>query len=320
VTHTAGRQTIAALRRLARHPSRAPALAALLLLLAFAMPSVRLPRDTVEALVIFDITQSMDVEDVELDGALVSRIAFARESARRSLRDLPCGSRVGWGVFTEYRTLVLLAPIEVCGNYGDLLATLDRIDGRVRWGNASEISKGVFWALRASKELGTTPSVLFVTDGQESPPLGSSSYPMFDDLKAGQVRGWLLGVGGKVPKPIPRTNAQGERVGFWRADDVIQRDTPPGAPRSHEHLSALNEAHLRGLAAEVGFDYAALDEPQGFARALRDPRLARRAKVATDLSWLPAAAALLLLALHFRPDSLRSIRAAAQAVSRTSGT
>src|SRR5690349_25165987 len=102
----------------------------------------------------------MDVEDYELNGKPASRLAFAREAARRALRELPCGSRVGWGAFTEYRSLLLLAPIEVCGHYNDLLATLDQIDERMRWGNASEIAKGVFWALRLVKSLEPVPALV----------------------------------------------------------------------------------------------------------------------------------------------------------------
>lgn len=291
----------AAARAILRHAAWPPSIAAALLLLACALPPIALPRDTVDALVIFDITQSMDVEDVAIDGAVASRLALARESARRALRALPCGSRIGWGAFTEYRTLLLLAPIEVCGNYGDLLATLDGIDGRIRWGNASEISKGVFWAMRAAKELEPRPAVVFLTDGQESPPLGASNFPMFDDLAPGQVGGWLVGVGGSVPRPIPRTDGDGNRIGYWRAQDVLQREAVAGAPPSHEQLSELNETHLRALAAQAGFDYAALAAPATLAELMRDPRLARRTKVATDVAWLPAAAALVLLAGYFLP-------------------
>jgi mxaL protein len=273
-----------------------------LLLAALLLPPIPLSRATSTTLVVFDITQSMDVEDVEVDGALASRQSLAHAAARRMLRELPCGSRVGWGAFTEYRTLVLLAPIEVCGNYGDLLATLAQIDGRIRWGNASEIGKGVFWAMRAAKDLPARPAVVFLTDGQEAPPLGLSGFPMFEDLAPGQVRGWILGVGGNVPRPIPRTDSEGRRVGYWRAEDVIQRDLPLGAAPSQEQLSALHEAHLRALAVETGFEYAPLRAPADLARAALDPRLARRARVPTELGWIPALAALLLLAWHFRPE------------------
>jgi len=115
-------------------------MAMLLLLVAMFLPPIPIRRAAYDTIVVFDITQSMNVEDYEMDGRRVSRLTFARDAVRRVLRDLPCGSRVGWAVFAEYRTLILLAPIEVCGNYGDLLASLDRIDGRMRWGNALEFT------------------------------------------------------------------------------------------------------------------------------------------------------------------------------------
>jgi mxaL protein len=287
------------------------AAATLLLLVSALMPQVAVTRRTTEAIVVFDITQSMDVEDAALDGGPASRLAFAREAARQALHELPCGSRIGWAAFTEYRTLLLLAPIEVCGNYNDLLATLAEIDGRIRWGNASEVSKGVFWALRAARELGTQPAVVFLTDGQEAPPL--TTFPRFDDVRPGAVRGWLAGVGGDVPLPIPRTDAEGTRIGYWRAADVMQRQPGPGQPPSREHLSQLREPHLRALAAQTGLGYASLREPGDLAKLLRDPGLARPAKVPTDLHAIPAVAALLLLCLYFRPDA----RGARQRLSRT---
>lgn len=288
--------------------------ATLLLGLSLALPAVTLPLQRTETIVVFDITQSMDVEDVQLDGLPASRLAFARESARRALRELPCGSRVGWAAFTEYRTLLLLAPIEVCGNYDDLQATLALIDGRIRWGNASEVAKGLFWALRAARDLGKQTAVVFLTDGQEAPPL--NALPRFDDVKAGQVRGWLLGIGGDVPQPIPRTSAQGERIGYWRASDVLQRTAAEGQARSQEHLSELREPHLRMLAGRTGLAYARLRDPASLAAMLRDPRLANTVPVPTELHAVPATLALLLLVLHFRPSLPRGPRR----LSRTSGT
>src|SRR6185436_632041 len=98
----------------------------------------------------------------ELGAAPASRLAYARQAVRRALRDLPCGSRIGLGAFAEYRTLLLLAPIEVCGSYNDLLASLDYLDGRMRWANSSEIAKGVFWAVRGAKPIGEGTQVIFL--------------------------------------------------------------------------------------------------------------------------------------------------------------
>jgi mxaL protein len=297
--------------------------AAALLALALVLPPLPVTRRTVDAIVVFDITQSMDVADATLDGEPATRLAFARASAARALRELPCGSRIGWAAFTEYRTLLLLAPIEVCSHYGDLLATLAPIDGRVRWAEASEVSKGVFWALRAAREIGGDPAIVFITDGHEAPPLAGARFALFDDLKPGQVKGWLAGVGGKVPLPIPRTDAQGRPAGNWRAEDVIQREPAPGQPRSHEERSWLHETHLRDLAAEAGLGYATLEGDDDLARLLRDERLARPRRVPTDLAWVPAALALVLLAAHFRPAGVAGVatlRRAARPRRRTSGT
>jgi mxaL protein len=284
--------------------SRAILVALVLLVVALALPAVPLKHDTYESIVILDITQSMDVEDYELGGAPTSRLAYAREAARRALRELPCGSRVGWGAFAGYRTLLLLAPVEVCENYGDLLTSLAKVDGSMRWENASEITKGVYWSMRAAKELGSNPNVIFVTDGQEAPPLDPTNIlPMFDDLKVGQVHGWLIGAGGYSPLPIPKTDDDGNREGFWRADQVLQPgDLIPGSKsRGAEHLSALHEPHLQEIAHQVGFDYARLSSTESIARAMLDRRFARRAQAATDLYWIPALMALLLLAVRFAP-------------------
>lgn len=299
---------VSGLRGVLDADGRAISLAFVLLIVALALPAVPLEHDTYESIVIFDITQSMDVEDYQLGGAPTSRLAYAREAARRALRELPCGSRVGWGAFAGYRTLLLLAPVEVCENYGDLLTSLAKVDGGMRWENASEITKGVYWSMRAAKELGSNPNVIFVTDGQEAPPLDPTNIlPMFDDLKAGQVRGWLMGAGGYSPLPIPKTDDDGNREGYWRADEVMQPgDIIAGSKiRGAEHLSALREPHLQDIAHQVGFDYARLKGTESIASAMLDKRFARRAKAATDLYWIPALIALLLLAVRFSPFALR---------------
>jgi mxaL protein len=287
--------------------SRAIALALLLLLVALVMPPVDLARDTYDYILVFDISQSMNVEDYELDGAPVSRLAFAHEAARRAVRDLPCGSRIGWAAFTGYRTLPLLAPVEVCAYYNDLLSSLAQIDARMRWSNASEITKGVYWSVLAAQEINLPsdahPDVVFLSDGQEAPLLDPAYPPrVLDDLQKNSIRGWLIGVGSDAPSPIPRIDEEGHRQGYWRADEVIQPSAfgNTSAPPI-EHLSALREPHLRALADQLGFNYARLAGPASLSETLRDRRFARRRPTPTDLFWLPASLAVLLLAMRFRP-------------------
>ena len=282
--------------------SRAFAVAFLLLLVALFLPAFALPRAVHTYLVFIDISQSMNVEDYEQDGAPISRMEFSRRAVRRALQDLPCGSRIGLGAFTEYRTLLLLAPVEVCANYDGLLTTLDYVDGRMRWKNSSEIAKGVSWSVRAARDIGDGTQVVFLTDGHEAPPLRPNVRPLFDDVKPGVVRGWLIGVGGDTPRPIPKTDRNGEPAGYWRPEDVVQRMGDAGGPGAgNEHLSSLREPYLKEIAKLVGFEYARLTTLSSLSATMRDARFAHREPVPTDLSWLPALGALLLLAWRFRP-------------------
>jgi len=278
-----------------------------LLVLALWMPRVELPGDSYNYIVVFDISQSMNVEDYEVGGVPMSRLDYAREAVRRVLPKLPCGSRIGWGAFTGYQTLLLMTPVEVCQNYNDLLASIEQIDGRMRWSNASEITKGVYWSVVAAQATQLRPDIVFMTDGHEAPPLDPVYAPrMFEDLKGPPIRGWLIGVGGVTPSPIPKIDEEGRRQGYWRAHEVMHGpsvDEAPGA--GAEHLSGLREAHLGALAEQIGFQFARLVDASALYTAMSDRRFARRRSTSTDVAWIPVALALCLLAFRFRPDGLR---------------
>lgn len=277
--------------------SRAFAAAFVLLAIAPFLPRLPLPRQVFQSVVVFDITQSMDVPDHQLDGRPASRLAFAREAMRRALPSLPCGSRIGWAVFAEYRTLLLSTPVEVCENHGELLASLARIDGGMRWGNASEVTKALYWAMRAVRDTHSGAQVVFITDGHEAPPL-DRKIALFDDLATGAPRGLVVGVGGDAAQPIPRSDRYNKPIGLWKAEEVVQL---PG--RSDEHLSALHEPHLQTLAREVGFGYARLRSEADAVALLRDERAAKRVSVPTDVRAVPVALALLLLVWSFVPEA-----------------
>ena len=159
------------------------------LIVAVVMPEVTLPRDTFNYIVTFDITQSMDVEDVSQNGVPMSRLKFAQAAMRDALGKLPCGSKIGWSVFTGQRTLLLLPPIEVCNNYDALLVSLDGIDGRMRWTNWSRIAEGgVYSAMRVAQDVGHDAAVVFVTDGQEAPPV-SPTRALMPNINPAHING-----------------------------------------------------------------------------------------------------------------------------------
>ncbi len=266
-------------------------LLAALALLAMAAPDPGLPvrRPVYDVVVVIDITQSMNVTDYSLAGQPVSRLDYAKAALRLALLDLPCGSTVGWGVFAEYRTLLLAAPAEVCANYGDMIGLLERIDNRMAWTNASQVGKGLISALKAVQGLPGGPGLVFISDGHEAPPLRPPYRPRFDG-RPGAVAGALVGAGGSEPRPIPMSDPEGRPLGFWGERDVEQLDGRGG--RAGEHLSWLHEDNLIALAGEIGFDYRPLRTPADLRQVLTAPNLAREKP-----ARLPLAAPLALLAL-----------------------
>jgi mxaL protein len=301
--------------------------AALALAAALFEPSVALERQRFEHVVVFDITQSMNVPDQRLDGKPAARLAAAKEGFRRLLPALPCGSKVGWAVFTEHRSYLLIEPIEVCAHLDELRATLAGVDRRMAWVGGSEVAKGLHSALAIAKALPGVPSLVFVTDGHEAPPLNPRHRPAFDD-QPGEVQGVIVGVGAAVPSPIPKTDLLGRPLGTWSADDVQQTDLRrlgrgasiggerlvedgPAVPETNdgalgatpgaEHLSALREPYLRLLAGERGLAYHHLGGAPALLQALTAPALARPVTVRADArAALGMLALLLLLARQVR--------------------
>jgi mxaL protein len=307
--------------------------AALALAIGLFDPGVTLTRARFDHVIVIDVTQSMNVTDMLQNAEPISRLAFAKLALRESLLRLPCGSKVGWAIFTEYRAFLLLAPIEVCANLSELRATLAQIDGRMAWAGNSEIAKGVHSALGIARQLPSKPSLVFVTDGQEAPPLNPRYRPAFDD-KPGEVPGVIVGIGGVRPAPIPKLDPQGQPLGFWRADEVMQTDPRSqgrassvggelladdstgtaaptlGATPGGEHLSSLREGYLRMLAGEQGLAYAQPSSPMALAAAVTSPALAKPVPARAELRFALAALALCLLLARHGPALWHRMRSA----------
>ena len=270
----------------------------------------------VNAVIILDITQSMSTRDVNDAGSTVSRLALAKLAVSAALTGMPCGSRVGLGIFTEYRAFVLFAPIEVCAHFNELRSTLAHIDNRMAWAGYSEVAKGLGFGMRAVRTLEDRPAIVFVTDGHEAPPLNPNHFPAFN-VVPGEVRGLVVGVGGARLVPIPKNDPEGRPLGFWQADEVMQQDIysqgrtgstageslvesdPPAKQAPHasgmEHLTSLRQDHLVELAQRAGLRYLRLEDTTGLLAALTDPALAIPVPVEIDLGRYGAAIGLIAL-------------------------
>lgn len=295
----------------------------------FLRPGLPVQRPVLEIVAVLDITQSMNVADQPVAGRLLPRIAAAKAALAQALDRLPCGSKLGWGVFTEHRSFLLLSPIEVCEHRRELQAALAGIDGRMAWSGNSEVAKGLNSGMQIVKALEGDPALVFVTDGHEAPPVNPSYRPAFS-VERGAVRGLIVGVGGDAPQPIPKVDPLGRPLGDWEADEVLQVDPRslgrggsvsgeqmvepdakqaaplPGSTPGSEHLSALREGYLRLLAGETGIGYLRLTDGPALAVAwLGRNGPVRLAKLAPAVFDLRPACALLAGLLLLAPILLR---------------
>lgn len=287
------------IKKLWSRPILPVVVAALLLLLTPLLKPVTLERNVYTFQIGFDISQSMNVSDVRTNGKLVTRLDYAKTMAAGLLQDLPCGSNVGWSVFTGRRTLTLLTPLEVCTHYDGLISSLASVSGTMRWNNGSSIGKGIHQLMRAADEFDEPASVILMTDGQEAPPLEQGQRGVPNTDKFG-VEGILVGVGGKQPVPIPKTDALGNAIGFWSATDVVQRANSSSI-LGGEELSKRDDERLISLARLTKLEFLVLESVDGLIKKAKNDEFAAPRDTPTDIRWVPASLALILLLLQFLP-------------------
>jgi mxaL protein len=284
-------------------------LTALSLALALLHPHLNLSRGVFNNIFIIDISQSMNVQDYRIDGKPTSRLDFAKQTIRHTLKNLPCGSRAGLGIFTEYRSYLLLAPVETCANFSELASLLDNINGQMAWVGGSEIAKGIHFGFKIIRKLPDQPGLIFMSDGHEAPPI-NPLYRAEIEVKPGELRGILVGVGGLTAQAIPKYDTAGNLWGVWGADEVMQTDlytseaenksitSTEGKQKKNlgtEHLSSLHEAYLQKLASETGIDYHRMETVDGFYAAMESPRLAAANNSEADVAHFLAMCALAAL-------------------------
>ena len=290
-------------------------LAILLLAVTFAYPKISLEQATYRYIYVFDISQSMNVLDAQNSAQdsvqdkkpQISRLNFAKQAAIKSLSQFPCGTELGIALFTGHRALLLTTPVETCQNQHDLSNTINMIDWTSTWESKSEIAKGVYKSIRLMKRVDQSEEnntrVVFFTDGHEAPPVNLNVLPIFSG-KIGQVKGMIVGVGGKKRVKIPKLDrATGKKVGYWTSGEVVHIDVYTQAKnkrdgikplRGTEHLSSLREPYLKDIAAKTGLKYHRLVDLDAFSEALKSKSLSNPKVIQTDLRWLLALLALLL--------------------------
>jgi mxaL protein len=303
-------------------------LAALVLLPVFLAPRVTLAGKTFAWLFVIDVSESMNVRDVDPRNPDESRLDRAKASVIAALASLPCGSRAAVALFAGTDAVTLFEPLEVCRHFPAIEKVVRNLDWRMAWDGDSRIEAGLINALReaAKRDL----DLVFVTDGDEAPHV---EVPRLSDLLSmrGHTHGWLLGVGSLEPHPVPRLDADNRIAGYWTAIDAAREGFHPnlvevlGQARSAdelqksgaldevvEHKSAMRAGYLKQLGVAAGLGFASADTSMRLAQLATDSRLQRAETAERDVRWVFGLAAALLIAI----DWLRSGRRGVPAVKR----
>lgn len=266
------------------------ALPAVLLLLALFKPSIPLRKDSYNLIFVIDITQSMNARDYHVDGMPSDRLSFVKESLKEVISALPCQSHVGLSLFTTKNSFLLFEPLEVCEHYTVIEESLMKIDWRMAWAADSHIARGLYTSLREAARIDSGPSLVFFTDGQQTPV--SAKDPRFL-LERGQVKGLLVGVGNLLPVPIPKYDPNNIQTGYWQFAEADRR-IRKGQDALGEYLTSVQEQALQRLAGITGLHYHHLETPEQLSRALQTGDLRQQQVVRYEFSWILVLIALMI--------------------------
>jgi mxaL protein len=259
-------------------------LAAVALAPVFVRPSISVSQPVLEYLLVVDITQSMNVRDYTIDGRPVDRLSFAKAALIEAVRRLPCGSLIGLGIFTGWRTAILFDPIELCEHRREIDDVIRSFDWRMTWAPQSSVALGMQDGLATLKARDQDARLVFLTDGDEAPESGQSLSA--EHLGSGEPRGILVGVGDLRPSPVPKLDQSGAVVGYFQEG-------------GRTYLSSLKEAYLKRLGRRQGLDYHRLRSGDNLWGVLQSRRYADPRPGDHAISWAFAVAALSLLTLVY---------------------
>lgn len=302
--------------------------ALLLLLAALLRPAIPLKRDIYTYLLVVDITQSMNAEDMSINGKSVSRIAYTRHLLHDAIASLPCGTRVGVALFAGVIVSTIFHPIEVCGSFDAIQDTVEHLEWRQAWHGNSRIGFGMLSATAALKALPEPAQVIFFTDGEEAPRLHAFNLADLSNWQGG--KGWLLvGIGNDRRTPIPKMDENNKVIGYWSENTYQlepgiaqvseetrgERDNSVATSDYERYLSALDEKYLRELAKTVHAEYVRGDHHASVLAAMKRQKPARHDITRFPVSGILAGlAGLMILAaylplqwLQFLPGSMAAM-------------
>ncbi|WP_089376027.1 vWA domain-containing protein [Methylobacillus rhizosphaerae] len=291
-------------------------LVVLLLLLAIFKPQVPLKQQVHNYLLLVDVSQSMNAEDMRLNGKQVSRMAYTRHLMRKLVENSPCGTYFSLGVFAAEDVALIFTPLETCANYDVIVDTIEHLEWRMSWRGNSRISFGVKGAAKVFDSLNAPARLLFFTDGDEAPKVNAINKLRLDDVQIGENI-VFVGIGGNEDVAIPRYNSSNKWVGYWSSDakensagavgityNDTSRDDPDPVVASADfdrYLSKLESDYLKELAEEIHGQYILGEDRPEFYSFVQKQKPVASFVTAYSLRWVYLLLALALIIASYWP-------------------
>lgn len=286
--------------------------AALLLLIALFRPTINMQRDIYSYMLVVDITQSMNVVDMKVDGKPATRLDYTKRLLRDAVSNMPCGTRVSIAMFAGASTALLYSPVEVCENYDVIQDTIAHLEWRMAWSGNSRLRQGAVAIAHQLRTMREPAQVVFFTDGEEAPRLHAFNTLDLAGFQGG--KGWLVvGIGDQKDSPIPKFDEDNKMLGYWSAEsmrmqpgiaqisqeNIGARNNEVAASDNDRQYSKLDEDYLKKYTAEIGAAYVNGSNMANVQSGMDKLKPARHDMAPVDLGrWLAGLAGLLLLAAY----------------------
>lgn len=284
------------------------------LALAFINPSIKLKHNIYSYFIVLDITQSMNTADMQINGKPASRLDFSKKLVSETLSSLPCGTKVGLGLFSGVNVVALYTPIELCENFSALKDTLEHAQWLNAWTADSRVREGLLASAQTMNNFPEPAQLVFLTDGEEAPKLHAFNTR---DLSTFQgADGWLIaGVGSLAGGPIPKYDEKRQHIGYWShesmqlapgaapiaAAGILQRKSDLADSPQDRYVSKLAEEYLQKTAKEISASYVHADNSHTLITAMAQQKPARRESAPFALGWLFAFLSVLIILCAYMP-------------------
>jgi len=276
-------------------------LACAVLLPVWFYPTMSMPSHVQDTLFVIDISESMNVRDVDYPHHQASRLDLAKASVREMMASLPCGSRTSVALFAGDESIVLFEPLEVCQHYPAMDQVVARLDTRMRWIGDSWVVRAFVMSIKEAHKRNL--NLVMITDADEMPHHSQPRLNEVLELKE-KVKGVLLGVGGESPQPVPKLNDQQEIVRYWTKEEAVLEGNYPNllsyvkelkegesAPAGAldeviEHLSAFNKSLLKNTAEAAKMNFTHIHHPKDAINAISNMPMKHVDKGERDARWI----------------------------------